>query len=334
MAAEVATLEPPLDEEVVRVAQTPATLPVRLRAMTWEADGVISLELAAPDGSPLPAFEPGSHVDLHLPSGTLRQYSLCSDPADRSRYRIAIRAVSGGLSSQFVHRKLRPGEMLAVSPPRNNFPLVVAKNYIFVAGGIGITPLMPMMREASARASSWTLLYCNRSDDAAPFLDEIRALGGEVSLHSTASGSRLDVMQKLGTARPETAVYCCGPERLMLAVEEATAGWPEGSVHFEWFAPRSRPADESSGGFEAVCQGSGITVTVPPDKSLLVALNDAGIPVPCSCQQGICGTCEVRVLGGEVDHRDSILSQSERATNETMMTCVSRARSPRLVLDI
>jgi ferredoxin len=120
----------------------------------------------------------------------------------------------------------------------------------------------------------------------------------------------------------------------MLAVEEATAGWPEGTVHFEWFAPRSRPADESSGSFEAVCQRSGITVTVPPDKSLLDALNDAGIPVPCSCQQGICGTCEVRVLDGEVDHRDSILSAAERATNETMMTCVSRARSSRLVLDI
>jgi ferredoxin-NADP reductase len=334
MAAEVATLEPPVEEEVVRVGTTPATLPVRLRAMTWEADGVVSLELTAPDGSSLPPFDPGAHIDLHLPSGTMRQYSLCSDPADRSRYRVAIRAVSGGLSSQFVHRKLRPGEMLAVSQPRNNFPLINAKSYIFVAGGIGITPLMPMMREASARKRPWTLLYCNRSDDAAPFLDEIRALGGEISLHSTASGTRLDVMQRLGTVQPETAVYCCGPERLMLAVEEATSGWPEGTVQFEWFAPRSRPADESSGSFEAVCQASGITVTVPPDKSLLDALNDAGIPVPCSCQQGICGTCEVRVLGGEVDHRDSILSQTERAANETMMTCVSRARSPRLVLDI
>jgi ferredoxin-NADP reductase len=334
MAAEAAMLEPIEEEEVVHVAKSPATLPVQLRAMTWEADGVLSLELASPDGNPLPPFEPGSHVDLHLPSGTMRQYSLCSDPADRSRYRVAIRAVSGGLSSQFVHRKLRPGEMLAVSPPRNNFPLVDAKNYVFVAGGIGITPLMPMMREASARKKSWTLLYCNRSDDVAPFLNEIRALGGEVALHSTAAGTRLDVTQKLGTVRPDTAVYCCGPERLMLAVEEATAGWPEGTVHFEWFAPRSRPTDESSGSFEAVCQGSGITVTVPPDKSLLDALNDAGIPVPCSCQQGICGTCEVRVLGGEVDHRDSILSAAERATNETMMTCVSRARSSRLVLDI
>jgi ferredoxin-NADP reductase len=334
MSAEPAMLELPVEDETVRVNQAPATIPVRLRAMTWEADGVISLELAAPDGRELPPFEPGSHIDLHLPSGTMRQYSLCSDPAARSYYRVAIRAVSGGLSSQFVHRKLRPGEMLAVSQPRNNFPLVDAQNYIFVAGGIGITPLMPMMRQLSARKKPWTLLYCIRSDDAAPFLSELRALGGEIAMHSTAAGTRLDAVQRLGTPQQDTAVYCCGPERLMLAVEEATAGWPEGSVHFEWFAPRSRPADESSGNFEAVCQGSGITVTVAADKSLLEALNDAGIPLPCSCQQGICGTCEVRVLAGEPDHRDSILSQAERAANETMMACVSRARSPRLVLDI
>jgi ferredoxin-NADP reductase len=334
MAAEVATLERPEEEEVVRVPKTPATLPVRLRAMRWEADGVLSLELASPDGNPLPAFEPGSHVDLHLPSGTLRQYSLCSDPANRSHYRVAIRSVSGGLSSQFVHRKLRPGELLAISQPRNNFPLVDAGRYIFVAGGIGITPLMPMMRQASVRKKPWTLLYCNRSDDAAPFLSEIHALGGEVSMHSTAAGTRLDVAERLGTAQQDTAVYCCGPERLMLAVEAATAGWPEGSVHFEWFAPRSRPANEGSGRFEVVCQGSGVTLTVPPEKSLLEVLNQAGIGIPSSCQQGICGTCEVRVLAGEIDHRDSILSQTERATNETMMACVSRARSPRLVLDI
>jgi len=334
MTAEVAMLELPAEDEVVRVNQAPETLPVRLRAMTWEADGVLSLELASPDGSALPPFEAGSHVDLHLPSGTMRQYSLCGDPADRSCYRVAIRAVSGGLSSQFVHRKLRPGEMLAISQPRNNFPLIDAENYIFVAGGIGITPLMPMMRELSSRKKPWTLLYCNRSDDAAPFLSEIRALGGEVSMHSSASGSRLDITQRLGAPQQDTAVYCCGPERLMLAVEEATAGWPEGSVHFEWFSPRSRPADETSGSFEAVCQGSGITVTVPQDKSLLEALNEAGIPLPCSCQQGICGACEVRVLGGEPDHRDSILSTAERAANETMMACVSRPRTPRLVLDL
>ena len=307
---------------------------VRVRSMKWEAPGVLSLDLVAPDLAPLPAFEPGSHIDLHLPDGVMRQYSLCGDPGDTSRYRIAIRSVSGGLSSQFIHRKLRPGELVTVSAPRNNFEFAEGENYLFIAGGIGITPLLPMMRAASAARKPWTLLYCNRSEDEAPFLDEIRALGGTIRLHSSAAGTRLDVAARLAGAETNTLVYCCGPERLMLAVEEATAAWPEGSVRFEWFAPRSRPADDRSGSFEVVCRASGVTLTVPPDKTVLATLNDAGIFVPCSCEQGICGTCEVRVLGGEVDHRDSIQSQAERVANQSMMVCVSRALSPQLLLDI
>ena len=310
------------------------TLDVRVRRLTWEAPGVLSLELTAPDGSALPPFEPGAHIDLKLPDGTLRQYSLCGDPADTSHYRLGIRAVSGGLSSSFVHGKLRPGELLTVSAPRNNFPLVGAARYIFVAGGIGITPLITMMREASAKGRPWTLLYCNRRTEDAPFLAEIKNLGGEISFHASEAGTRLDAAQRLGTVQKDTAVYCCGPERLMTAVEEATSAWPEGSVHFEWFTPRSRPAGETSGAFEVVCQQSGLTLTVPPEKSILEVLGEAGIEVPRSCEQGICGTCEVRVISGEVDHRDSILSSAERAANQTMMTCVSRAKSPRLVLDI
>jgi ferredoxin-NADP reductase len=314
--------------------KSPATLRVRVRSMRWEAPGVLSLDLTAPDLSPLPGFEPGAHIDLNLPSGVMRQYSLCCDHNDTSRYRIAIRSVSGGLSSQFIHRKLRPGELLTVSAPRNNFEFAGAENYLFIAGGIGITPLLPMMRRAAAMRKPWTLLFCNRSDDEAPFLDEIRALGGTIKLHSTAAGTRLDVAARLTNVEANTLVYCCGPEQLMLAVEAATAAWPEGSVRFEWFAPRSRPADEASGNFEIVCQASGVTLTVPPDKTVLATLNDAGIFVPCSCEQGICGTCEVRVLGGEVDHRDSIQSQAERAANQSMMVCVSRARSPQLLLEI
>jgi tetrachlorobenzoquinone reductase len=313
---------------------TPATIEVLVRAMRWEAPGLLSLELAATDGAALPAFEPGSHVDVHLPNGVMRQYSLCGNPADTSHYRIAIRSVSGGLSSQFVHRKLRPGETLTISKPRNNFEFDDAANYLFIAGGIGITPLLPMMRAAAAAHKPWTLLYCNRRDDEAPFLGEISALGGKVNLHSSAAGTRLDVARRLAAIEPGTLVYCCGPERLMLAVEEATAAWPEGCVRFEWFAPRSRDADETAASFEVICQASGMTLTVPPDKTVLAVLNDAGIEVPCSCEQGICGTCEVRVLGGEVDHRDSIQSQTERAANQSMMVCVSRARSPQLLLDI
>jgi ferredoxin-NADP reductase len=307
---------------------------VRLRAMTWEAPGVLSLQLTAADGSPLPSFEPGAHLDLTLPDGTLRQYSLCGDPADTSHYRLGVRAVQGGVSSGFIHGELRPGEILTVTGPRNNFPLVDAARYIFVAGGIGITPLLPMMRAASGKGRPWTLLYCNRRDEDAPFLAEIRALGGEISLHATEAGTRLDAAKRLGPVQQDTVVYCCGPERLMTALETATAAWPEGSVRFEWFAPRSRPDSENTGSFEVVCQASGQTVTVPPDKSILEVLKEAGLDLPSSCEQGICGTCEVRVVSGEVEHRDSILSSSERAANQTMMICVSRACGPRLVLDI
>ena len=223
-------------------AAVPETREVIVRALRYEAPGVLSLELVPTNGKPLPPFEPGAHIDLHLPGNIMRQYSLCGDPNDTSRYRVGIRSVSGGLSSQFVHRKLRPGEVIKVSAPRNNFPLIDADRYLFVAGGIGVTPLIPMMQAASARNKPWTLLYCNKRDTDAPFLDEIRALGGTLSLHSSEAGTRLDVQQRLGQVEENTVVYCCGPERLMTAVEEATAAWPADTVRFEWFTPRSRPA--------------------------------------------------------------------------------------------
>jgi tetrachlorobenzoquinone reductase len=198
-----------------------------------------------------------------------------------------------------------------------------------------VTPLIPMMRQATGRGRPWTLLYCNKRDGDAPFLDEIRALGGDISLHSSEAGTRLDVKAQLAEAQPGTMIYCCGPERLMTAVEEATAAWPEGTVRFEWFTPRSQANDGPSGSFEVVCNTSGLTLTVPDDRSILDVLNEAGVEIPCSCQQGICGTCETRVISGEVDHRDSILSSAERAENQTMMTCVSRAKAgSRLVLDV
>jgi ferredoxin-NADP reductase len=310
------------------------TMQVRVRALVWEAPGVLSLHLASLDGSPLPPFEPGAHIDVKLPDGTLRQYSLCGDPNDLTHYRLGIRAVTGGQSSGFVHRRLRPGDVVTVSAPRNNFPLVTARHYIFVAGGIGVTPFIPMMRAVRAAKGSFTLLYCNKRNEDAPFLAEIKKLGGELSLHATEAGTRLDVAQRFAAVEKDAVVYCCGPEKLMLAVEEATSGWPEGSVHFEWFAPRSRPEGEVSDSFEVVCQASGRTLIVPADKSILEVLGENGIEVPRSCEQGICGTCEVRVVSGEVDHRDSILSSAERAANQTMMICVSRCRGARLVLDV
>ena len=311
-----------------------ALLDVRLRRMGWEADGVLALELSAADGGDLPPFEPGAHVDLYLGDGLLRQYSLCGDPADRKRYRIGVREIDGGRVSRHIHRNLRPGALLQISHPRNNFEFVASRNYLFIAGGIGITPLLPMMRAASGAGSAWTLLFCARSVEQAPFLEEAKAHGGVVSVHASQAGTRLDVTHHLAEVRPDTVVYCCGPESLMTAVEAASAHWPEGTVRFEWFAPRARPEGEISGGFRVVCARSGISLDVTPDQSILQVLTDAGIEVARSCEQGICGTCEVRVLEGEVDHRDSILSAAERASNEIMMTCVSRAKGASLVLDI
>jgi tetrachlorobenzoquinone reductase len=313
---------------------TGALLDVRLRRISWEAEGVLALEFAAIDGGDLPPFEPGAHVDLHLGDGMLRQYSLCGDPAERKSYRIGVRQIEAGRVSRHIHRSLRPGARLRISQPRNNFEFARARRYLFIAGGIGITPLLPMMRAAAEAGAAWTLLFCARSIAEAPFLDEAKAYGGEVSVHASQAGTRLDVTQRLADVLPDTMIYCCGPESLMTAVEMASTHWAEGTVRFEWFAPRTRPEDEIPGGFRVVCARASLTLDVLPEQSILQVLTDAGIEVARSCEQGVCGTCEVRVLEGEVDHRDSILSAAERASNQVMMTCVSRSRGASLVLDI
>ena len=316
------------------IGETAALLRLRLLRIGWEAPGVLSLELADPAGGALPPFGPGAHVDLHLPNGLTRQYSLCGDPADRSHYRVAVRELPDGRASRMVHRELRPGALLTVGVPRNNFPLVAAPRYLFIAGGIGITPLLPMLRAASRAGAAWSLLFCTRRAADAPFLDEVRGLGGMVSLHASEEGSRLDVAARLAVPPADTLLYCCGPERLMTAVEQASAHWPDGTVHFEWFAPRSGTLDATGGALELVCARSGRTVQVAAGMRVLDALDAAGIELPRSCEQGVCGTCECRVLDGAVDHRDSILSAAERAANQAMMVCVSRAAGSRLVLDV
>jgi ferredoxin-NADP reductase len=300
---------------------------LRLHRLTWEAPGIVSLELVAPDGRALPAWEPGAHVELRLADGTERHYSLCGDPADRARYRIAVREVAGGRASRQIHQVLRPGALLHAGVPRNNFPLAPASRHLFIAGGIGITPLLPMLRESR----DWALHYCVRDPAEAAFRHELPA--GDVTLHGPRS--RLDVVALLAEPRADMLIYCCGPERLMAAVEQAGAHWPEGSLRFEWFAPRSRPEGEGApGAFEVRCARSGVTLTVPADRSLLSVLDRSGVAISSSCEQGVCGTCEVAVLEGEVEHRDSILSAAERAAGRSMMACVSRARGSRLVLDI
>ena len=307
--------------------------PLRVKRMAWEAPGVVSVDLVAPDGAALPPWEAGAHIDLHLPTAPVRQYSLCGDPDDRSAWRIAVREVPGGVVSGLVHKALRPGAMVEAEGPRNSFPLVPSPSYLFIAGGIGITPILPMLRATQRMGAQAALLFCAKRAEDAPFLDAARGLC-KVSLHCSAEGTRLDVAAALAAMQPETLLYCCGPEPLMKAVEAAAAHWPDGSLRFEWFAPKAQPDSEGAGAFDVVCARSARTLRVEAGTSVLSALRGAGLDLPSSCEQGVCGTCECRVLEGEVEHRDSILSASERAANAAMMTCVSRAKGARLVLDI
>jgi ferredoxin-NADP reductase len=324
--------DPPVSLDV----ETPGmrTVDVRVKSITWECARALSLVLIPSDSRPLLPFDPGAHIDVQIPCGPTRQYSLCGAFSDTAYYRIAVREILGGVASEFFHRRLRVGDLLAISPPRNNFRFKLAPKYLFIAGGIGITPLLPMMHSAPCHDTDWTLRYCIPRLDETPFLNEINALQGRIFLHTSERHNRLNVSEALGDLTPDTLVYCCGPDRLMEAVKSATAGWPQDMVNYEWFKPQSSQKDAIPSSIKVICERSNKIVEVTPDQTILAALIAAGIDVPKSCEQGICGTCELGVLKGEVDHRDSILSPSERQANSTMMVCVSRAKGSTLVLDI
>lgn len=265
----------------------------------------------------MPRWEPGAHLDLVLPSGLVRQYSLCGDPADTSSYTVATRLVADGRGgSREVHEQVAEGMELEVRGPRNRFPLVEASSYVFVAGGIGITPILPMLR-ALPDGVEWRLLYCGRSRESMPFVAELEGLDQVTVAVGTPELGALEV--------PEgAAVYCCGPEGLMAAVE---ARFPQ--VRLERFTPR---ATAPGAAFEVELRRSGRTLTVPADSSVLAAVRRELPNTLYSCEQGFCGTCQQRVLEGEVDHRDELLTDAERG--DSMLICVSRARSERLVLDL
>jgi ferredoxin-NADP reductase len=296
-----------------------------VRQLRLEADRVLSVRLTDPDGGPLPAWQPGAHVGVELPTGLTRQYSLCGSPKDRAGYRIGVlreRRSRGG--SEYVHSFLRPGQKLRIGLPRNNFPLVAAENYLFIAGGIGITPLLPMIKQVGAKGK---LAYCGRSTSSLAFLDEVH------NEQVFADGNRLELTKLLAEPRTDTAVYACGPESLLAGVEEAMRDWPAEALHVERFAARPKPARPNHE-FEVVCARSDRTLTVPADRAVLDVLQDNGIPVEGSCREGICGTCQVRVLGGTPDHRDDILSEAEQQAGDRMFPCVSRCAGNRLTLDV
>ncbi|MFE4329252.1 PDR/VanB family oxidoreductase [Streptomyces sp. NPDC056831] len=297
---------------------------------TEPADGVVQLRLEGPD---LPAWQPGAHLDLLLPSGLVRQYSLCGNPADPDTYTIATRLVEDGRGgSREVHDRLHEGEEIEVRAPRNRFPLAEAPAYLFIAGGIGITPILPMLRSVAASGADWRLLYGGRSRATMPFLDEIEKLGTEGDRVTIVPGDEAghpDTAAALAVTAEGTAVYCCGPEPLMDAV---TAALPPGrTLHLERFtAATTSSADR--GPFEVELHRSGRTVQVAAGQSVLAAVREELPYVSYSCEQGFCGTCQQRVLQGEIDHRDELLTDSER--DDSMLICVSRCRGERLVLDL
>jgi ferredoxin-NADP reductase len=302
------------------------------------AADVVALTLSDPDGRDLPEWRPGAHIDLMLTPSLVRQYSLCGSAKDRSQWRVAVLLDPGGRGgSQLVHEELREGSRVRVRGPRNHFPLVSSPRYQFIAGGIGITPMLPMIAAAASGSADWHLLYGGRQRASMAFVDELSGYGDSVALWPQDERGLLDLQSVLGTPRDDTLVYCCGPEGLLSAVEAACEPWPQGSLHIERFAAKPPAAEAAPGAletFEVVCQQSGVTVTVEPDKSIFDAVEEAGVDVLASCMEGVCGTCECRIIEGSPDHRDSLLTEAEREAGEVMMICVSRSRSERLVLDI
>ena len=303
-----------------------------------EADGILSFTLADPAGAPLPAWRPGAHLDVVLPSGLIRQYSLCGVPSDRHSYRIAVLVAPdsrGG--SREIHETVRTGGSLDVVGPRNHFELIEAPGYVFIAGGIGITPILPMARAAGAAGIPWTLLYGGRSRTSMAFLDEVAALiGGKVSLAPQNEVGLPDLEAELHGAGPGATVYCCGPEGLLQAVRHACSRQPSAPApRFERFAPAASNAPApASGAFEVELRRSGHLLTVPAHGTVLSTIREVLPATPFSCGEGVCGTCETTVLEGTPDHRDQLLSAEEQASGDTMLICVSRSHSPRLVLDL
>jgi ferredoxin-NADP reductase len=299
---------------------------------TWEADNIMSLRLYSPDRGPLPKWEPGAHIELVLPSGRRRQYSLCGDPEDRCSYRIAVLQVPAGRGGSVeVHTSTRAGQLITAEGPRNHFPLVPSSTYLFIAGGIGITAILAMVRQLVTTGAEWKLVYVGRRRAGMAFIDEVSALGPDrIDVLCGDEGSRPDLAQIISSAVAGTAVYCCGPGRLLKEVRERVADRPDLTLHTELFAGGGH-----SGGaaFDVELRRTGCTVKVPGDRTVLQAVREVLPTVAASCEQGICGACRATVLAGEPDHRDELLTSAERAAG-AILICVSRARSEVLVLDL
>jgi len=316
---------------------TPGLISLRLTRIEYVAVGIHLIELRAADGSELTPFQPGAHVDLHLPGGLVRQYSLCNAAHERDRYVVAVkRDPSSRGGSAAVHERLRVGDLVSVGGPRCHFVLDEAAPFsLFIAGGIGITPIACMVQRLRDLGRSFALYYSVRRREEAALLDLLA--GPELKLHvDEEQGGVLDVHGLVAAAPAEAAAYCCGPSPMLNAFELAAQQHPRLHWRVERFVPSADAAHAASneGGFRVSLSTTRRTVMVSAGQTILTALRDVGIKVPSSCERGICGACETRVLAGEPDHRDSVLSDAERRTNKTMMICCSGSLSSELVLDL
>lgn len=307
-------------------------LDVMVRELRAEAEDVVSLTLVPVGGGLLPSYRPGSHLDLFLPSGRQRHYSLCGDPRDRSRYRIAVRLIrDGGGGSREIHEQLTAGAALRIRGPRNAFRMVNAPSYLFLAGGIGITPILPMVKDAARRGLPWRLVYCGRTRASMPFLAELKTCrGGTLDVRPDDECGHPEMSGVIASAHPRDAVYVCGPPPMIEAAHLAMRSLPNParSLYSERFSPPSVLAGKP---FTVELRRTGVKVEVGAEESVLAAVRRAVPGVPYSCQQGYCGSCRATVLAGEVEHRDTILDDAER--DSSMLICVSRATG-RLALDL
>ena len=313
-----------------------------VHTLRYEAQDVLGIELRASDGGDLPPFTAGAHIDLRLPGGLMRSYSLLNDPAERHRYVLGVlREPNGRGGSRAVHEQLRVGMTLEVGEPRNQFPLhEAAAHSVLVAGGIGVTPLLSMARRLKALGASFEVVFCARSRASAAFSEEVAGLGVAVHWHFDDQAGGPPDLAALLRARPgagstATHYYACGPARMLDAFLACCASLGYPNAHIERFAAET-PVEEvgSDRGFTVELRRSGRSVAIAPGQSILDALLDAGVEASFSCQDGFCGSCETRVLEGTPEHRDSVLTETERAENKVMMICVSGCRGDRLVLDL
>lgn len=319
----------------------PLRLKVRVLRKEQVAQEICAFELESVDGAPLPPFSAGAHIDVHLPGGLVRQYSLCNDPASHHRYEIAVlRDENGRGGSKAVHDGVAEGDVIEISAPRNHFALAeTASHHLLLAGGIGVTPVLAMAQYLSSTGASFAMHYCTRSATRTAFVERIRSasFNASVQFHFDDGEAiqRFDLAQTLDDAPADSHLYVCGPRGFMDAVLNAARerNWPEARLHYEFFNAAVEPSSTDAA-FKVQIASSGAVIDVPANTTVIAALAAHGVDVITSCEQGVCGTCLTRVLDGCPDHRDAYLTDEEKAAGDQFLPCCSRSLTPVLVLDL